>query len=119
MLGDLVAAAHHKVHGGAAPRELAYASLPLLGRAAVRTRAQIRLSVADVPGALSEVAGVCARHGVSISAVRQISRGDHDQAVVLLTTHTAEVAALDAVLDDFGSSPAVREVLATARIIED
>ena len=119
VLGDLVAAAHHKVHGGAAPRELAYASLPLLGRAAVRTRAQIRLSVADVPGALSEVAGVCARHGVSISAVRQISRGDHDQAVVLLTTHTAEVAALDAVLDDFGSSPAVREVLATARIIED
>lgn len=119
VLGDLVAAAHHKVHGGAAPRELAYASLPLLGRDKVRTRAQIRIAVADVPGALSEVAGVCARHDVSISAVRQISRGDHDQATVLLTTHTAEVGALDAVIDELRGSPAVREVLATMRIIGD
>lgn len=71
VLSDLVAAAHHRVYGGHAPRESVYAHLPILDPGTTRTRYQIRMAVEDRLGVLSDVAGIFARHGVSIQSVHQ------------------------------------------------
>ena len=119
VLGDLVAGANHKVNGGAAPKELAYAELPILGPEVVRESVQLRLEVEDVPGALAEVAEITARAGVSLRAVRQVLRGDGDSAVVVLMTHDAERRALSTVVSELEAAARVRRVLAVTPIIGD
>ena len=56
------------------------------------TRYHVALDVADRPGVLAPVAEAFARHDVSIKAVRQESRGDDAQLVIV--THVAPDAAL-------------------------
>jgi homoserine dehydrogenase len=51
----------------------------------IRVRYYVVLSVLDQPGVLATVAGVFARHGVSIASVRQ--EGSGDEASLTLITH--------------------------------
>lgn len=120
VLSDVVAAALHRAHGGAAPKESFYADLPILGADAVRQAVQLRLDVHDVPGALAEVAGVCATHGVSIQAVRQgrpAAETEGGRAVVVLLTHEADRPQVDAVVADLRAARTVHEVLAVTPIV--
>ncbi|MDO4258921.1 MAG: homoserine dehydrogenase [Actinomycetaceae bacterium] len=116
VLSDLVAAAHHRVHGGNAPRESVYAHLPILDAGLARTRYQMRLKVEDRLGVLSDVAGIFARHGVSIQSVHQRYNIDPGAATIVIATHTAREADLRAVANALGQSSAVREVASTLRI---
>ncbi|WP_022868286.1 homoserine dehydrogenase [Schaalia vaccimaxillae] len=116
VLSDLVAAAHHRAYGGHAPRESVYAHLPILDPGIARTRYQIRLQVEDRLGVLSDVAGIFARHGVSIQSVHQRDDREPGACVIVATTHLAREADLQAVTRALGVSEAVREVTSAIRV---
>lgn len=116
VLSDLVAAAAHRAHGGHAPRESVYAHLPILDPGSTRTRYQMRLHVKDRLGVLSDVAGIFARHGVSIQSVHQRDGHAPDEAVIMIATHVAREADLQAVAHALSQSDAVCEVASTIRV---
>ena len=116
VLSDLVAAAHHRAFGGHAPRESVYAHLPILDPGSTLTRYQIRLQVEDRLGVLSDVAGIFARHGVSIQSVHQRNDEVPGACVIVVTSHQAREADLRAVARALAVSDAVREVTSTIRV---
>ena len=116
VLSDLVAAAHHRAFGGHAPRESVYAHLPILDPGSTHTRYQIRLQVEDRLGVLSDVAGIFARHGVSIQSVHQRNDEVPGACVIVVTSHRAREADLRAVARALAVSDAVREVTSTIRV---
>ena len=116
VLSDLVAAAHHRAFGGHAPRESVYAHLPILDPGSTYTRYQIRLQVEDRLGVLSDVAGIFARHGVSIQSVHQRNDEVPGACVIVVTSHQAREADLRAVARALAVSDAVREVTSTIRV---
>lgn len=85
--------------------------LPVLPVAQVVTRYYFRFSALDRPGVLSAVSGILGHHGISIESVHQKGRKtDGAVPIVMLTHHAKEAdvqAALDeiAALDVIGSKP--------------
>lgn len=123
VLGDLVAAARHKVAGGRGPGESAYADLPVLDFGVSQTRYHISLDVADRPGVLAQVATAFAAHDVSIETVRQHVVTDPDtrrqRANLVVVTHRASEAALQATVDALGELESVGDVLSVMRVEGD
>ncbi|UNX56430.1 homoserine dehydrogenase [Georgenia sp. TF02-10] len=109
VLGDVVAAAAHRVHGGNAPRESTYAELPLLSPEQTLVRTQVQLGLADRPGTLAAVAGVYGRHGISIASARQGAAAD-GTARLTIVSHPASEAAVARAVADLAAEPSVREV---------
>ncbi|MDO5672216.1 MAG: homoserine dehydrogenase [Actinomycetaceae bacterium] len=107
VLSDVVAAAGHIAHGGNAPRENAYAMLPILPQSQVKDALQVRMQVTDEPGTLAHIAKIYEKYGVSIAAVSQrlaSSTQGTEQATLVLTTHAAPMHAHEAVLSDLSSA---------------
>jgi homoserine dehydrogenase len=112
VMGDLVMAARNKVHGGRGPRESKYAKLKVAPMGDILTRYYVNMEVADKEGVLSAVAAEFAKHGVSISVVRQVGAGAGARLVVV--THVATDAALSetvAALNELEFVTAVTSVL--------
>jgi homoserine dehydrogenase len=80
VLGDIVAAARNRLSGTRAPSESNYAHLAIRPIGAAVTRYHINLDVDDRPGVLAAVAGVFAKHEVSIATVRQSGREEDAKA---------------------------------------
>jgi homoserine dehydrogenase len=127
VLGDVVAAARHRVHGGLGPGESAYADLPVHPMGQTRTRYHVSLDVADRPGVLAQVAQVFSDQSVSIEAVRQrlLDDGGDDSpagrhggsaAELVVVTHTATDAALSATVDALAQLDVVRAVTSVMRV---
>jgi homoserine dehydrogenase len=116
VLGDIVAVARHRVTGGRGPGESAYADLPVLPLADVRTRYHVRLDVEDRPGVLARVAEAFAGHGVSIEAVRQRPVEGGARADLVVVTHAAAESALAATVADLAGLEAVGEVTSVLRV---
>jgi homoserine dehydrogenase len=116
VLGDVVSAARHRVHGGKAPSESFYAGLPILPASAVRTRYQLRMDVADRPGVLAQVAGAFASAGVSIETVRQAPEPVDGVAELLVATHEADEGALAGTVETITSLSGVLAVTSVLRI---
>lgn len=123
VLGDVVSAARHRVHGGRGPAESWYAALPVLPAESARTRYQVRLDVDDRPGVLAQVSAVLAERGVSIEAVRQSPASDgtgtaEDPGIahLVITTHEAPESALAATVSAIDDLASVREVLSVLRV---
>jgi homoserine dehydrogenase len=118
VLGDLMAVARNRVLGGRAPRESAYASLPVRAMGTVLTRYHVSLEVADRAGVLAAIAGEFAHHGVSIAAVRQTGGGNGGDASarLVVVTHAAPEAALAATVDTLTGLDAVRAVDSVLRV---
>ncbi len=112
VMGDLVMAARNKVHGGRGPRESKYAKLKVAPMGDILTRYYVNMEVADKEGVLSAVAAEFAKHGGSISVVRQEGAGAGARLVVV--THVATDAALSetvAALNELEFVTAVTSVL--------
>ena len=112
VMGDLVMAARNKVHGGRGPRESKYAKLKVAPMGDILTRYYVNMEVVDKEGVLSAVAAEFAKHGVSISVVRQEGAGAGARLVVV--THVATDAALSetvAALNELEFVTAVTSVL--------
>jgi homoserine dehydrogenase len=114
VLGDLVAVARNRLSGARAPSESAYAQLRARPIGEVVTRYHVCLDVADRAGVLATVAGVFARHGVSIATVNQAGRGD--EAILVIVTHGAPDAALAATVAELRTLDVVRSVASVLRV---
>jgi homoserine dehydrogenase len=124
VLSDVVAAASHVVLGGRAPRESAYAALPILPPANQAVTARFTIEIEDRPGMLASVAGVLAEEGISIDSVRQAPHVEPAEgadgprtAHLTITTHRTWEDALSTCLTRLADVAGVRAVL-TARRIE-
>ncbi|MEV6771585.1 homoserine dehydrogenase [Nocardia sp. NPDC051030] len=112
VMGDLVMAARNKFYGGRAPGESVYAELPIAPIGDTPTRYHVNMQVADRAGVLQAVAGEFAKHGVSISTVRQEGH-DSGARLVVVTHHAQESALADTVaaLAELDSVTSVTSVL--------
>ncbi|MFC4021697.1 homoserine dehydrogenase [Micromonospora sp. GCM10011542] len=123
VLGDVVAVARNRLAGVRAPSESAYADLAVRPMGEALTRYHISLDVADRPGVLAAVAGVFARHDVSIATVRQGSAGGAsgavgrgDDAELVIVTHVARDSALAATVEELRGLDIVRSVASVLRV---
>jgi homoserine dehydrogenase len=114
VLGDIVAVARNRLAGTRGPEVRTYAELPVLPMGDTLTRYHVSLDVADKPGVLAPVAEAFARHGVSIQAVRQTSRGT--EALLVIVTHVARDADLAATISELQALPVVRAVASVMRV---
>jgi homoserine dehydrogenase len=114
VLGDVVAVARNRLAGVRSASESAYADLPVAPIGDVLTRYHISLDVADKAGVLAAVAGVFAKHGVSIATVNQSGRGN--QAVLVIVTHAAPDRALAATVAELRALDIVRAVASVLRV---
>jgi homoserine dehydrogenase len=114
VLGDIVAVARNRLAGTRGPDASTYAGLPVMPMGQTLTRYHVSLDVDDKPGVLAPVAEAFARHDVSIEAVRQASRGEEAQLVIV--THTARDAALAATVRELEALPVVRAVASVMRV---
>src|ERR1700733_15320013 len=114
VLGDIVAVARNRLAGTRGPEVTTYAELPVLPMGDTLTRYHVSLDVADKPGVLAPVAEAFARHGVSIQAVRQTSRGE--DALLIIVTHEARDADLAATISELKALPVVRAVASVMRV---
>jgi homoserine dehydrogenase len=118
VVGDIVAVARNRLAGVRAATESAYADLRIQPMGEVATRYHICLDVPDRAGVLATVAGVFARHDVSIQTVRQEGRGE--DATLVVVTHTATDAALGATVAELrartGADGVVRRVASVMRV---
>jgi homoserine dehydrogenase len=117
VLGDLVAVARNRLSGVRAASESSYADLRIRPMGEVITRYHVSLDVADRAGVLATVAGVFARHDVSIATVRQSGRGD--DAILVIVTHGAPDAALAATVEELRDLDAVRSIASVLRVEGD
>ncbi|MEU1684166.1 homoserine dehydrogenase [Micromonospora sp. NPDC005707] len=116
VLGDVVAVARNRLAGVHAASESAYADLPVRPMGEALTRYHISLDVADRPGVLEAVAGVFARHEVSIATVRQGPAGGGSDAELVIVTHVAPDAALAATVRELRGLDIVRSVTSVLRV---
>jgi homoserine dehydrogenase len=114
VLGDLVAVSRNRLAGVRAASESRYAELPIRPMGEAVTRYHISLDVADRAGVLAAVAGVFAKHDVSIATVRQSGRGD--EAVLVIVTHAAPDAALTATVRELQQLDIVRSIASVLRV---
>jgi homoserine dehydrogenase len=114
VLGDIVAVARNRLAGTRGPEPSTYAKLPVAPMGDTLTRYHVSLDVADRPGVLAPVAEAFARHGVSIQAVRQTSRGS--EASLIIVTHVATDAALATTISELMALPVVRAVASVMRV---
>ncbi|MCW2571199.1 MAG: Homoserine dehydrogenase [Frankiales bacterium] len=114
VLGDLVAVARNALSGARGAGESSYADLRIQPMGEVVTRYHISLDVADKAGVLAAVAGAFARHDVSIRTVRQ--EGHAGDASLVVVTHTATDASLQAVVDELRGLDTVRAVASVMRV---
>ena len=64
----------------------------------LQTKYYIRFAVADRSGVLAAMAGVFAKHGVSVRSVVQRGNSEHETVNLSYVTHTAKEASVRAVL---------------------
>jgi homoserine dehydrogenase len=114
VLGDIVAAARNRLSGTRAPSESNYAHLAIRPIGAAVTRYHINLDVDDRPGVLAAVAGVFAKHEVSIATVRQSGR--EEDAKLVIVTHGAPDANLAATVDALSQLDIVRSIASVLRV---
>lgn len=110
VLSDVVAAATHVAHGGAAPREQTYEALEILPAAQARSAFEVRLILADRTGVLAEIAQVFASHDLSVAALTQTAREDTGCSALTLTTHETTLGALEGALADLRELACVKRV---------
>jgi homoserine dehydrogenase len=127
VLGDVVAVARNRVAGltrtpasvpgarpGAPAPRVPAASPVLRPMGEVLTRYHVALDVNDQPGVLAGAAQAFAEQGVSIQTVRQEGRGD--AATLVLVTHSATDAALNATVQKLAGQPFVRRAAGVLRV---
>lgn len=114
VLGDVVAAARNRRAGGLGPGESIYSKLPVLDIGAAQTRLYVNLDVADRPGVLASIANAFADHGVSIQVVRQDGHGS--EAGLIVRTHRASEAALQATVQSLRELDTVKRVVGVMRV---
>jgi chromosome segregation ATPase len=88
-----------------------------MGLDALESRFYIRITVADQPGVLAQIARSLGDHGVSIAAVNQKEAdADARTAELVVMTHRAREGAMQAALAEIGALPVVVQVSSFLRV---
>ncbi len=114
VVGDIVAAARHLVHGGRGLGCTCYFDKRVRPIDEMVAQYYLLLSVQDLPGVLAQVAGAFGVHGISIRSVWQEGYGDEAQLVMV--THRGREASLQATVDELGTLEAVTKVVSVMRV---
>ncbi|MCS6710928.1 homoserine dehydrogenase [Brachybacterium sp. EF45031] len=127
VLGDLVAVARQRVHGGKGPGESSYAELPIAPIDTLRTANYLSLTVHDRPGVLAEIAGILSAHGISISTLHQepllsdaaLPEEGEQRARIGIVTHRAEESAVREACERLEATDAVISLDSRLRVEGD
>lgn len=92
VMGDLVTVARNLVRGTHGPKMTTYRGRPVAPIQDARTSHYLSMNVKDEPGVLARIAGVFAKHAVSIAAVRQQQASLDGPAMLGIMTHVARDA---------------------------
>jgi homoserine dehydrogenase len=85
----------------------------------LQTRYYLRISLADKPGVLAQIARILGDRGISIASVIQKETDETIQtAVIVLMTHTAREESMQSALADMKKLPAVRKISNVIRVEE-
>lgn len=85
----------------------------------LRTRYYLRISLADKPGVLAQIAGILGDRGISIASVIQKETDETNQtAVIVLMTHIAREDSMQSALSDMRKLPAVKRISNVIRVEE-
>jgi homoserine dehydrogenase len=114
VVGDIVAAARHLVHGGRGLGCTCYFDKRVLPIDEMEAQYYLLLSVQDLPGVLAQVATTFGDHDVSIRSVWQEGYGD--QAQLVMVTHRGKEANLQATVDALGRLEVVNKVVSVLRV---
>ena len=114
VVGDIVAASRHLVHGGRNLGCTCYFEKRVLPIDEMEAQYYVLLSVQDVAGVLAQVATTFGNHGVSIRSVWQEGYGD--QAQLVMVTHRGKERNLQATMDDLGKLEVVTKVVSVLRV---
>ena len=115
VVGDVVEIARKLAQGApGAPTDAFRSDAVVRPPAQARVRYYLVLSVLDQSGVLAQVAGVFARHDVSIASVRQ--EGSGDEATLVLITHTSTEGQHQATFRDLAGLDVVKDVRSTIRV---
>lgn len=104
VMGDVLEVARH-MQQGIAPIVGCTCTdeLPILPIEELSMKYYIRFSVADRPGVLAAMAGVFAKHGVSVHSVVQRGQKSGGTVEIVYVTHTAEERAVREVIEEIRS----------------
>ena len=115
IVGDVAEVARHIVSGGTSIGWTHRERARITPLDSIQVRYYVVLSVADEPGVLSAVAGVFARHGVSIASVRQ--EGSGDGATLAVITHVGTEGQHSKTFQDLDTLEAVKAVESRLRVV--
>ncbi|MGH2792245.1 MAG: homoserine dehydrogenase, partial [Actinomycetota bacterium] len=115
VVGDVAEIARHIVSGGTSVGWTHRERAKITPHDGIRVRYYVVLSVLDQPGVLSTVAGVFARHGVSIASVRQ--EGSGDEASLTLITHVGTEGQHGLTLRELRELDVVRAINSSVRVV--
>ncbi|GAA2179551.1 homoserine dehydrogenase [Brooklawnia cerclae] len=119
VVGDLVTVARNRSRGVVGPVQPMYNDHEVAPMGLVTTRYFVRLRVQDEPGVLAGVAGVFARHHISVQDVQQTPAGGKAgdaSAELYLLTHEAKEADLLECVADLQASPQVQAAVRFMRV---
>jgi homoserine dehydrogenase len=111
VLADVLDVARDLVGGRRPPDAVEHRRLPVHPPGASRSRYYMRVTVQDRPGVLARIAGILGDQEISIASVIQFEADDDARtAELVITTHQARGAALEAALADIRALDVVVEV---------
>lgn len=118
VVSDVIDVAHNLNAGVSNRIPFHYAgALPVRAMSALETRYYVRLWVADRPGVLAKIAQVFGDHRISIaSCIQKESDSESGAAELVIVTHRALEADMQAALAEFRSLEIVRELANMLRI---
>jgi homoserine dehydrogenase len=83
----------------------------------IETRYYLRLSIADRPGVLAQIAKVLGDHKISISsAIQKLADSVEQTAEIVIITHPARERAMQSALDELALLPVVKEISNFVRV---
>lgn len=100
VVGDVVAVSRNRLRGVPGPSMMNYAGRSVRPMGETNSRFYLRARVADRPGVLSAVAGILAKHHVSVRTAQQTPQDEG--ALLGLTTHLAREDAIQACIEELG-----------------
>ncbi len=125
VVGDLIEIARELQRGGAGPvAPLSYlpqhlVSKPLVGPEELSGRFYLRFTAADEPGVLAKITGALGSEGVGIaSVVQKDGAGGGARVPIVVLTHRANEASLEAALTQVDQLAEVAESTVVVRIEE-
>lgn len=117
VLGDIIEAARNLRLGGRAVSCTCYRELRHVPPSESAFSFFLRLTVADRPGVLAQVAGILGRHQVSIRSVIQ-EEGEGGKAELVLVTHRSSEGSLGEAVGELSRLSVVASIARPIRILE-